>query len=90
MTKEEYVDTLHFIAGQARLIEMLDLDGFLAMIDRAETLAPILDPTLYRNFLYNPKASLDLELAKDIAVALQEVQRIVHRGRARFEAMEEG
>jgi hypothetical protein len=47
MTDEEYTQTQAQLILIAQLASQLDLDGFLERINQAETLAPILDPTLY-------------------------------------------
>jgi hypothetical protein len=41
--------------AQAQIIAMLPLEEWLQAFDRAETLAPIVDPTLYRDYIYDPE-----------------------------------
>lgn len=41
------------LISQARIIAMLPLEDWLTAFERAETLAPILDPTLYRDYIYD-------------------------------------
>lgn len=43
-----------FLAA-ARLIASLPLEEWLAAFERAEALGPILDPTLYRDYLHDPQ-----------------------------------
>jgi hypothetical protein len=47
MSKDEYQQTQQALITLALLIEGLDLLGFLRAIDRAESIGPILDPSLY-------------------------------------------
>ena len=47
MTKEEYLATQHQVMALAYLVVGLDLGEFLAWIERAESLGPIVDPTLF-------------------------------------------
>jgi len=63
-------DALVLIAGIAR---DLDLDEFLARIDRAETLGPITDPTLYRDA--SGKLSFVRDLARSLKPFVAEVRR---------------
>jgi len=46
----------------ARNIAMLPLEEWLAALDHAETVGPILDPTLYRDYLYSDKPKVIREL----------------------------
>ena len=48
MDKETYAATQQILLDIARKVVLLQLDDFLAAIERADTLGPILDPTLYR------------------------------------------
>lgn len=47
MTDEEYSQVQQELLVLARWVHGLDLDAFLHRIRQAETIAPILDPTLY-------------------------------------------
>jgi len=47
MDNEEYLNTQYLLVLQAQLINQLDLDGFLAAIEHAEAVAPIINPTLF-------------------------------------------
>lgn len=68
MNEEEYALTQSQILMLASLIMPLDLAGFLRAIDRAETLGPFLDPTLYR------AAARELRSVKAVAEALHGAQ----------------
>lgn len=51
MTNDEYVASQQILVSWAQTsiqtLSLLDLDAFRGRIEHAETLAPILDPTLY-------------------------------------------
>ncbi len=71
MTDQEYPQTQEQILLMAYIIKNLDLDGFLKRIATAETLGPIIDPTLYL------KAGTGLSEIKQIALAMQQVEKAV-------------
>ena len=78
MDDEQYAQTQGQIMLLASALLALDLDGFLARIGRAHALAPILDPTLYRDGVGN------LTKIEDVARALRQAQasiRAVAEGR---------
>ena len=47
MTPEVYLDTQNKLLYIARLALDLNLDGFLAAIEHADTLGPVLNPSLW-------------------------------------------
>lgn len=51
----EMQDGWSLLIGQARIIAMLPLERWLEQFEKAETLGPILDPTLYRDYIYDPE-----------------------------------
>lgn len=71
MKDDEYLHVQHTVMACARIVAGLDLMGFLARIDQCETLAPIIDPTLYR------KGMLPLENIKRHAEGARAFQREV-------------
>lgn len=73
MTDEEYIQTQHQIILLAQFANDLDLDGFLNRISLAETLAPILDPTLYL------RGGKKLHQIKLLALALQPFREEIRR-----------
>ena len=79
MDKDEYFQTQWQLVLQAQLIIGLDLDGFLAAIEQAESFGPILDPTL---FIQGGKR---LEEVKRLALAAKkfsdEAQRQIREGK---------
>ena len=56
---EEEVKTMQagwdLLLSQARIIAQFPLEEWLAAFDRAEMIAPTLDPTLYRDYVYDPE-----------------------------------
>jgi hypothetical protein len=73
MDDRRYADTQNWLVIMASLVATLDLDGFLQWIERAETLGPILSPTLY------VQASGKLDNAKRLAEAAKVLQDEVKR-----------
>ncbi len=73
MKAEEYTATQQQLTLLGQLINDLDLVGFIDGASKAETLGPILDPTLY-------KKSIDkLEKVKALAQAARTFQKEVHK-----------
>jgi len=68
MTNEIYQVTQDQLVIGARYLSALDMDGFRARISRSEAIAPIVDPTLYR------QAHRRLEAINNLAAAAQSVQ----------------
>jgi len=75
MTSAEYQATLAAIGLVARMTLNLDFDGFIQAIDRAESIGPFVDPTLYQRFLHDDRARAELRLARDAATKLREIQK---------------
>lgn len=78
MEKEQYLATQMAIIQIGKNSSGLDIDGFLAAISKAETLAPILDPTLYR------KGADNLDAIKNLARSIKPVQEAFQKA---FEAV---
>jgi hypothetical protein len=82
MSDKEAMATLHLgfdlLFNYAKLISMLPLEDWLELLERAESTAPILDPTLYREALYSGK----LEAIKKVIRAALELKRTVEEVRA--------
>lgn len=78
MDDEQYELTQNGLMMLARLVNEIDLGGFLERISQAEALAPIIDPTLYM------QAGPRLEKIKRLAQALlpfqQEIRRQLEEG----------
>jgi len=71
MNDTEYVTAQYQLVKVARLIEEIDIDGFLARIAKTETIAPIIDPTFYRG------AGDALEKIKRLAEAFEGFQKAI-------------
>ena len=71
MTDAEYAVVQEQLLAVSGVLWGLDLQGFLARIEHCETLAPVLDPTLYIC------GARKLERIKRLAVAAREMQRVV-------------
>jgi hypothetical protein len=64
-----------FLCRQAALIAMLPLEEWQQGFDRADTITPILDPTLYSTAL----ASKKTEAIKEIIAASLPLKRVVEK-----------
>jgi hypothetical protein len=64
MEKEKYLQTQMTLFAIGRAVHEMALSEFLAQIGSAETISPVLDPTLYR------KAKDNLDAIKALAEAL--------------------
>lgn len=73
MSSAEYEATQQNLVFIAHLINQCDLHGFLESIEIAESVGPILDPTLYRKFMKK------LESVKRLAQAALHFQNEVRR-----------
>lgn len=67
ISPEEYQATLAGLGSIASLCAVLPLEQFIRAIDLAESVGPVLDPTLFQAYLSDPKARLDLRAAKELA-----------------------
>jgi len=70
MTKEEYQETQMKLVMIRQLTEGLPLDDFLRAIGRADVMAPILDPALWR------EGHRELDKVRDLANALRAFQAL--------------
>ena len=77
-TLEEMTLGFETLAAWSRNIALLPLEEWQAALDRAETVVPFLDPTLYRDYLYSEKAAI---LRRLIAAALP-LKRVVVESQA--------
>ena len=77
MTSEEVeLVTMHgfeMLCLWSRMISMLPLEDWLNALNKAETIAPITDPTLYGEYLYSEKA----KILKEIMEAAIPLKRVV-------------
>lgn len=65
MNTEAYLTTQYQLVMMAKLITLVDLDGFVERIQLADRLGAVLDPTLYR------QAGKKLDDVKRLAEAAQ-------------------
>lgn len=71
MAPEAYAACQELLIAQARMVQLLPLVDFLEAIDRAETLGPVIDPTLWT------KSHKQLESIKRIAQGAGAFQRAI-------------
>jgi hypothetical protein len=65
MTDEQYIVTHNQIMVIAAMAREIDVDGFIARINKAETVGPIVDPTFYI------QARVNLSFIHDTARAMR-------------------
>jgi hypothetical protein len=77
MTDQEALKTItegfDFVCHQARLIAMMPIEDWLQILEHAESIAPITDPTLYRQYLYSKKP----EILKKVLRSALELKRTI-------------
>ncbi len=73
MTDEEYAQTQEQLILLAQFAKDLNLSGFLQRISQAESVAPIMDPTLWI------RGHRQLEQVKRLAQALRPFQQEIQR-----------
>lgn len=73
MSNEEYIQTQSNIIILAGIVKGLNLDSFISRINEAESIAPITDPTLFK------QAGANLSKIKALANALQYLKKEVKR-----------
>ena len=73
MTDEEYAQTQEQLILLAQFAKDLNLSGFLQRISQAESIAPIMDPTLWI------RGHRQLEQVKRLAQALRPFQQEIQR-----------
>ncbi len=74
------------LMSQVRIIGMLPVERWLEELEHSESVAPILDPTLYRNYLYSGKGDVIkkiLRAALELKRTLEECQSDVLDGKVR-------
>jgi hypothetical protein len=62
-----------FLCSQCAVIALLPLEDWLAALNRAESVAPVINPTLYRDYEYSNKA----QFIKKLIGAAIPVKRLV-------------
>lgn len=78
MDPKTYIMTQMRILEMAKIADSLDIDTFLLCIKNAETVAPMIDPTLFMKAQANMQAVKKLALiAKEMKVAFGEAYKAV-------------
>ena len=79
-TQQAMIDGFDLLCTWARNIAILPLEEWDQALNRAETLGPLLSPTLYREYLYSEKAKIlrrVLAAAIRLKSAVQEAQPVI-------------
>jgi hypothetical protein len=71
-----------FIFQQGALLTLFPIEDWLDELNRADTIAPILDPSAYRDYLYSGKG----ELIKDLLCAALTFKRAVLKAQQQIKA----
>lgn len=82
MQKEHMQQGLEIITQQFKVIAMLPVDEWLKALERAETMGAILDPTLYRSYIYSDQSKVVkpmLELACKVKAFMESVQPLAKK-----------
>lgn len=66
----DFKSGVEMVMTQGSLIAMFPVEKWLADLERQDTVAPILDPTAYREYLYSGRREMLLEVL-GAAVALK-------------------
>lgn len=69
-----------FVMNQGASLVMLPIEEWLAGLERADAIAPILDPILYRAYLYSGKG----EVIKDVLRAALVFKRAIVEARKKI------
>lgn len=62
--KAQYEMALGLLFSQCRILATLPLEEMLSQLDRAETVAPFIDPTLMQQYLASPNGPIIKELLR--------------------------
>lgn len=73
LSDEEYIQTQHSLVTLGALVRRMPLDAFVNRASEAQTLGPIIDPTLYR------EAADKLSDVKALAKSLMPFQKEMER-----------
>ncbi len=65
------IDGFDILCNQAKIITMFPIEEWLETLEKGETIAPYIDPTLYRQYIYSRKP----ELLKKVLKAALELKR---------------
>lgn len=70
--KKVLIEGFDFVCNQARLISMMPIEDWLDALEKSEAIAPFVDPTFYREYIYSKN-----EVLKKILRAALELKRVV-------------
>ena len=87
LTPEEYQGVQDQIVLVAQFAACLPIEDLLADLSHAETVGPILDPTLYRKALYSGKLDAVRRLAEKALALKQEFERQLEEERKRDDSL---
>jgi len=77
MSDAEAIQTLtegwDFVLSQSRLIALMPIEEWLEALEKGESLASIIDPTVYRQYIYSKRP----EVLKKVLRAALELKRTV-------------
>jgi hypothetical protein len=77
---------VEFLITQGAMLAMLPMEKWLEELNHSETVAPFLDPTLYRDYIYSGRDNLIkgvLEAGIGFKRAIKKAQEDVKQGRVR-------
>ena len=69
-----------FVFQQGAMLALMPIEEWLEALSKAETLGPVLDPTLYRAYLYSGKG----EIIKDVLEAALIFKRAIVKAQAKI------
>lgn len=76
MDEEDFHATMGLVLNSARMLRILDLEGFVSACNRADSVGPIVDPTLWM------KGHGDLDRCRRIAAAAKNFVTVVEEAAA--------
>jgi len=79
---QKLVAGYELLCNYSRMIALLPIDEWLEELEHAETVSAILDPTLYRDYIYSDKAKVlkkIMQAALELKRAVEEAQPVVLR-----------
>lgn len=82
----EFAEGMEFLCGQGAVLAMLPMERWLRELEHAEAVGAILDPTLYRKYLWSGREGMTkdiLRAAIEFKHAIQRAQQDVSDGKVR-------
>lgn len=78
----DFKEAFEFVLRQGAMLAMLPLEDWLAGLERADAIGPILDPTLYREYLWSGRD----QLTKDVLRAAIQFKAAILRAQSDVKA----